>query len=856
MKTLDIDSQTLQRLSALAEQEHCSVDALLKRWLGAEAGTVPDSRRPVQQKSAKPQRLQDILFEQVSDAIITTDMHLRITSWNHAAAHIYGWSEAEALGYDVDTLLHTEWISASQAEAQHTLLQTGLWQGEVRQRDKFGRVLTILASVNWIKDAGGTRLGGITINRDITARKQAEDALRQSEQRLRSLVDSQTAYIIRTDMSGSITYANQPVLRDFGMTAQEILGRSSLETIVEEDWPQVWQAAMQCISTPGEPVQVMLRKITPAKQVFWSLWEFVALQDQTGTLTEVQCIGFNIDKQVRAEEALQRQNEFLLALHQTSLDLLNHREMNDLLQVVVERAAAILDAPFGELLLQEGDELVVRAFTPNMAFLRGDRIKRGSGLLTWQAYDTRAPVILDDYSAWALRNPLYEPVMLRAVADFPILLGKTCVGVLALGRSTPEQRFTPEEVRNGQLFSELIALALENHNLFNAALQEIAARRQTETDLRTSETRYRVISELISDYAYAYQVAPDGTLIHEWMTDSFERVTGYSWDEDDARGFYSLYHPDDMEKAQCDVQQVIAGQEVTGEYRIITKQGDTRWVRIYRRPIRDEAEQRVVRFYGIAQDITAQKAAEAAELEQTRLETILKREQEWNATIHHMMKVLSHELRNPLAAISTSADILRRYYMQLDEQRRIEKLMSIHSQILRMNQLIDDVVMVVRGAFNRVAFQPQRVNLARLCQVSLNEMQETLTTRHTLRFSSDGQVQQAQVDETLLSRILVNLLSNAIKYSPEDSEVRLELARAAQEIVIRVVDQGIGIPADDQQRIFETFFRARNALSVNGTGLGLSIVSDCVRLHNGSISVESVVGVGSTFIVRLPYIPA
>ena len=126
-----------------------------------------------------------------------------------------------------------------------------------------------------------------------------------------------------------------------------------------------------------------------------------------------------------------------------------------------------------------------------------------------------------------------------------------------------------------------------------------------------SEKRYRVISELISDYAYAYDVKPDGSITPNWITDnSFTRLTGYSWQEIGAS--FNLYHPDDMARAQADVQRTLRGESVTGEYRIITRSGQICWIYMRRRPEWSADGQRVIRFYGAAQDVTNKHEAEEA----------------------------------------------------------------------------------------------------------------------------------------------------------------------------------------------------------------------------------------------------
>lgn len=108
------------------------------------------------------------------------------------------------------------------------------------------------------------------------------------------------------------------------------------------------------------------------------------------------------------------------------------------------------------------------------------------------------------------------------------------------------------------------------------------------------------------------------------------------------------------------------------------------------------------------------------------------------------------------------------------------------------------------------------------------------------------------MDECLLESIILNLVSNALKYSPPGAKVSFALKRAGGDIMIRLTDQGIGVPAEDLPNLFTPFFRSSNAKPYHGTGLGLVIVKESVDKHNGSITCESQSGIGTTFMVRLP----
>jgi diguanylate cyclase (GGDEF)-like protein/PAS domain S-box-containing protein len=140
---------------------------------------------------------------------------------------------------------------------------------------------------------------------------------------------------------------------------------------------------------------------------------------------------------------------------------------------------------------------------------------------------------------------------------------------------------------------------------------DITVQQQTAIALRESETRYRKVSELISDYAYAFQIEADGSLTRQWATEAFSRITGFRVDEIvTADRIETLIHPDDRAIAAQRSQRLISGYPDVSEFRIITKHGDIRWLRDHAHPVWDAAQARVVRIYGAAQDITERKQTE------------------------------------------------------------------------------------------------------------------------------------------------------------------------------------------------------------------------------------------------------
>jgi PAS domain S-box-containing protein len=252
-------------------------------------------------------------------------------------------------------------------------------------------------------------------------------------------------------------------------------------------------------------------------------------------------------------------------------------------------------------------------------------------------------------------------------------------------------------------------------------------------------------------------------------------------------------------------------------------------------------------------DITAHKQAEAKLREsELRLQAALKTERELNQLKSDFVSLVSHEFRTPLEIIMSSTDNLERYHDRLPPEKRQQLLRTINKSVSRMSHMMEDVLLMGRFDSARVEFNPVRFDLKSFCERLCGEMETARNHRCPIRLTVEGKVETVQGDETVLRHILTNLISNAVKYSAAGEPVDLHVARRSKDIVFRVVDQGCGIPATDQARLFQAFHRASNARQFPGTGLGLVIVKRSVELHGGSIEIESAEGKGTTVTVTLP----
>jgi signal transduction histidine kinase len=230
----------------------------------------------------------------------------------------------------------------------------------------------------------------------------------------------------------------------------------------------------------------------------------------------------------------------------------------------------------------------------------------------------------------------------------------------------------------------------------------------------------------------------------------------------------------------------------------------------------------------------------------------LQQERELNELKSRFVSMVSHELRTPLTVIRTSLELLERYSAIASEEKKQEYFQRSRAAIQNMTQLLEDVLTIGKAEAGKLEFNPTRLDLKQFCHEIVEEMQLGISTTHTIHFSCQGGCTEACLDPTLLRSILTNLISNAVKYSPSGSRVEFKLMCQDQTATFEVQDHGIGIPKEDQPRLFELFHRASNASLIRGTGLGLAIVRECVAHHQGQIGFTSQENIGTTFIVTLP----
>ena len=245
-------------------------------------------------------------------------------------------------------------------------------------------------------------------------------------------------------------------------------------------------------------------------------------------------------------------------------------------------------------------------------------------------------------------------------------------------------------------------------------------------------------------------------------------------------------------------------------------------------------------------DITKQKQAERS------IRSALVREQELNELKSRFISMASHEFRTPLSAILSSAILIGKQNEPGKEVKREKYVGQIKTNIRNLVVILNDFLSLSKLEEGKVTAHKEKFDIVEFSKSMVDEIGSSKKYGQKIAIKHKKPTINVLLDPKLTRHILTNLLSNAIKYSQENKNIDLILDKNQKNLVIKVVDQGIGIPIEEQSNLFQRFFRADNSSTIQGTGLGLHIVKQYVELMGGHVSFKSELNKGSTFTVELP----
>jgi signal transduction histidine kinase len=379
----------------------------------------------------------------------------------------------------------------------------------------------------------------------------------------------------------------------------------------------------------------------------------------------------------------------------------------------------------------------------------------------------------------------------------------------------------------------------------NSALeQEIAQRKKVEQELRESERNYRLLVDnmpngavLMFDHDLRYTIA-GGTELEK---------LGFSQNSFEHKTLWQVLPTETCKLLEPIYRNALLGNTARSEIPFANYIYDVNAI-----PVRDQNG--VVKAGLIlAQNITQHKESELQMLR------ALEQEKQLSDLKSRIVNTVSHQFRNPLAVINTATETLSLYIHKLSKEKINRRLQNIIASTKSITGLMDEIMVFSNIESGKLTFAPQLVNLLSLYQNLLQRKFEHIDLpspehRSFVEIDIDASCQRVYIDPKLIDLALTHLISNALKYSPPGEVVKLTTSCNGNQILIQVIDAGIGITQEDLPHVFEPFFRSNRVENIQGTGFGLAIAKQAIQVHNGSIEVESELGKGSIFTIRIPHL--
>jgi len=799
-----------------------------------------------QQESA--QRL-SLLVKQTPLAVIEWTTDFEVVDWNPAAEKIFGYSKGQALGRHAVELIvperareqvnlvwrqllqqkggtrstnenvtkegqriYCEWYNTPLVNAKGEVIGVASlvqdiserkFTEEALQQAKNELEIRVEARTQELKQALAELQNVVTqLQSEIDQRQRVEAALREREEQYRSVVDNVKEVIFQTDANGLWTFLNPAWSEITGFAIAKTLGTPLLDYVHPDDRQRHWEQFQPLIGCKKEYCCHAVRYITQDGGYRWIEVLAQLTFDADGTFLGTSGTLKDITQRHLSEAALRKSEE-------------RFRSLVANIAGVVYRCAYDADRTIEFI----SDAIAEISGYPAADFIH-NHVRTAASLIAPQDV-ARVQQTLSE--CIAQRQPY--------VLQYPIV---TSDGTL---------RWVYEKGQG--VFSEEGSLLWLDGVIF-----DITDYKQTQENLRYSEEQFRQLTDNIREVFFLTTPNLQEIL---YVSPAYEKVWGRTRQSlyEQPRSWMDSIHPQDRDRVagNC-LRSLQKQQDFEQEYRIVRPDCSVRWVWVRGCLVFNEVGV-ATRLAGIAEDITERKRAEAEIL------NALAKEKELGDLKSRFVSITSHEFRTPLTTIMSTAELLEYYDWTKEEE--LEQLHLIQEAVKQMLQLLEDVLCIGTAEAGQLQLNPEPLALNEFCRELVAQVQKRMSLKstpaspqHTLTFVSRGQRFLACMDKRLLRQVLNNLLANAIKYSPNGGTVRFELICQNDRAIFQIQDQGIGIPKEDQPRLFEFFHRAKNVGAITGTGLGLAIVKQCVDLHGGDITVKSEVGVGTLFTVTLP----
>ncbi|SDI15474.1 PAS domain S-box-containing protein [Flavobacterium omnivorum] len=362
--------------------------------------------------------------------------------------------------------------------------------------------------------------------------------------------------------------------------------------------------------------------------------------------------------------------------------------------------------------------------------------------------------------------------------------------------------------------------------------------------LNEARNMYRLLADNTADLVCLHNL--DTSFIY--VSPSIQKLLDYTPEELLGKSPLDLAHPEDLPYLESSFNDFISKKVDDNTIaRFKARNGNYIWLETKASLIEKEGE--ITGFQSSSRDITIRKKEEEA------IDKALVKERELNELRTNLVSTISHEFRTPMTTIRTSAELISMYLenQNLQNGNRLQKRVEIITEeIDRIVELMNAVLTISKEDSGKTNFKPTLFDLKEFCLEIIDSYYLDKINLAKLKTNFNGSTFTVNADTKLMEYSIFNILNNAFKYSENYEEVILNLSSTSDTIILEIIDFGIGIPKEDQHKLFNTFFRASNTDGIQGTGLGLYIAKTFTEKNSGTITLESDLGKGTTVTLKFP----
>jgi len=360
--------------------------------------------------------------------------------------------------------------------------------------------------------------------------------------------------------------------------------------------------------------------------------------------------------------------------------------------------------------------------------------------------------------------------------------------------------------------------------------------------LNEAKDLYRLLADNTIDLVCLHNL--DATF--QYVSPSVKKLIGYEPEDLIGKSPLEFIHPEELEEFLLKVTNFIQNKEnKSQEFRFKNSEGKYIWLELTAKIVEENGVP--VSFQSSSRDITHKKEAKQS------IEKALLKERELNELRTNLVSTISHEFRTPMTTIRTSAELISMYMEgnSKDKDKNINKRIdTITGEIDKIIELMNSVLTISKDDSGKTNFNPVLFDLKQLCLDVIETSYSNQKDGRKVQTIFSNTTFNIFADKNLMEYSLFNLLNNAFKYSEGSGDIVLKLSATSSKIILQIIDKGIGIPKEDQHKLFNTFFRASNTNGIQGTGLGLYIVKTFTEKNSGSIFLESELNKGTKVILQ------